>query len=64
MLLVHRNLRPATGTAVLGFAARVMLSVISNEVIPESHRDGQALAGTTGVLVGFVLMMVLDAALG
>jgi ZIP family zinc transporter len=46
----------------LGFAAGAMLFVISNEIIPESHREGQGLAGTAGVVVGFLLMMLLDTA--
>ncbi len=46
----------------MGFAAGAMLFVISNEIIPESHREGQGLAGTVGVILGFLLMMVLDTA--
>jgi ZIP family zinc transporter len=48
----------------MGFAAGAMLFVISGEIIPESHREGQGLAGTVGVLVGFVVMMLLDTAFG
>jgi ZIP family zinc transporter len=48
----------------MGFAAGAMLFVISNEIIPESHREGQGLAGTIGILIGFVVMMVLDTAFG
>ena len=46
----------------MGFAAGAMLFVISNEIIPESHREGRGLAGTVGVVVGFLLMMILDTA--
>jgi len=46
----------------MGFAAGAMLFVISNEIIPESHREGQGLAGTVGVVFGFLLMMILDTA--
>jgi len=46
----------------LGFAAGAMLFVISNEILPESHREGQGLADTVGVVFGFLLMMILDTA--
>ena len=48
----------------LGFAAGAMLFVISHEIIPESHRKGHEVFATTGLLIGFVLMMLLDTALG
>lgn len=58
----------SVGTAVLpwgmAFAAGAMLFVISDEIIPESHRKGLEKEGTIGVMIGFVIMMVLDIALG
>lgn len=48
----------------LGFAAGAMLFVISHEIIPESHRKGHEAFATSGLMVGFVLMMLLDTALG
>ncbi len=48
----------------LGFAAGAMLFVISHEIIPESHRQGHETWATGGLMLGFVLMMVLDTALG
>lgn len=48
----------------LGFAAGAMLFVISHEIIPESHRKGHERFATTGLMLGFVLMMTLDTALG
>jgi ZIP family zinc transporter len=48
----------------LGFAAGSMLFVISHEIIPESHRKGHEAWATTGLIIGFVLMMILDTALG
>lgn len=48
----------------LGFAAGAMLFVISHEIIPESHRKGHERFATAGLMIGFVLMMVLDTALG
>lgn len=47
----------------LAFAAGAMLFVVSHEVIPESHRQGHERHATTGLLLGFVLMMMLDTAL-
>lgn len=48
----------------LAFAAGAMLYVISNEIIPESHRKGYEREATFGVLIGFVVMMFLDVTLG
>ncbi|MET3416382.1 ZIP family zinc transporter [Variovorax paradoxus] len=48
----------------LALAAGAMLFVISHEIIPESHRQGHEAYATGGLMVGFVLMMVLDTALG
>ncbi|WP_345535971.1 ZIP family metal transporter [Variovorax defluvii] len=48
----------------LGFAAGAMLFVISHEIIPESHRKGHEAFATGGLMGGFVLMMLLDTALG
>ncbi|MDT7838639.1 ZIP family metal transporter [Aquabacterium sp. OR-4] len=48
----------------LALAAGAMLFVVSHEVIPESHRQGHERWATTGLLLGFTLMMTLDTALG
>jgi len=48
----------------MAFAAGAMLFVISDEIIPESHRQGLEREGTFGVLSGFVVMLLLDIALG
>ncbi|HIK05849.1 MAG TPA: ZIP family metal transporter [Trichormus sp. M33_DOE_039] len=48
----------------MAFAAGAMLFVISDEIIPESHRKGLEKEGTIGVMLGFVVMMFLDIALG
>jgi len=48
----------------MAFAAGAMLFVISDEIIPESHRKGLEKEGTFGVMFGFVVMMFLDIALG
>ena len=44
----------------LSFAAGAMLFVISDEMIPESHRKGFAREATFGLITGFVVMMLLD----
>lgn len=48
----------------LGFAAGAMIFVVSNEVIPETHRKGHETAATTGLMIGLVLMLFLDVTLG
>lgn len=48
---------------VLSFSAGAMISVVCSELIPESFRDNKQLA-SAGVLAGFVVMMLLDVALG
>lgn len=50
--------------AGLGFAAGAMIWVVSHEIIPETHRKGHEEAATLGVIGGFVVMMMLDTALG
>ncbi len=44
----------------LAFAAGAMLFVVSDEMIPESHRKGFAREATFGLIGGFVVMMFLD----
>lgn len=48
----------------LGFAAGAMLFIISDEIIPETHRGGYENLATFSLLGGFVVMMFLDATLG
>lgn len=48
----------------LGFAAGAMLFIISDEIIPETHRSGLKEKATFSLLGGFALMMFLDATLG
>jgi ZIP family zinc transporter len=44
----------------LAFAAGAMLFVVSDEIIPESHRKGFEREATFGLMAGFVIMMLLD----
>lgn len=48
----------------LAFAAGAMLFVVSDEMIPETHRKGFEREGTLGVIIGFAVMMLLDTMLG
>jgi ZIP family zinc transporter len=45
---------------ILGLAAGAMLFVISDEIIPETHRRGYENVATFSLLGGFVVMMFLD----
>jgi ZIP family zinc transporter len=47
----------------LALSGGAMLYVISNEMIPESHRKEFAREATAGLMFGFVLMMFLDTSL-
>lgn len=49
---------------LLAFAAGAMIYVVVEELIPESQAGKHTNIGTIGVALGFVLMMVLDVALG
>jgi len=44
----------------LAFAGGAMLFVVSDEMIPESHRKGFEREATFGLVSGFVVMMLLD----
>lgn len=48
----------------LGFAAGAMLFVVSNEIIPETHRAGHENLATFGLMIGVIVMMLLDVAFG
>jgi ZIP family zinc transporter len=41
------------------FAAGAMLFVVSDEIIPESHRKGFERQATFGLIAGFIVMMLL-----
>lgn len=49
---------------LLSFAAGAMIYVVVEELIPESQKATGATLGTIGVALGFVIMMILDVALG
>ena len=49
---------------ILSFAAGAMIYVVVEELIPETQEGEHSDIGTIGVAIGFVLMMILDVALG
>lgn len=48
----------------LAFAAGAMIFVVVEQVIPESQKSGNADLATGGAILGFLVMMILDVALG
>jgi ZIP family zinc transporter len=48
----------------LAFAAGAMIYVVVEEVIPETQQDRNTDLATLGFIGGFIVMMVLDVALG
>ena len=49
---------------LFSFAAGAMVYVAAEELIPQSSAHGKSQLGTLGVMAGFLMMMVLDVALG
>ncbi len=49
---------------LLSFAAGTMIYVVVEELIPEAHLGEKENIGTLGFVVGFLVMMILDVALG
>ena len=49
---------------LLAFAAGAMIYVVVDELIPETETGEHSNIGTIGVAIGFVIMMILDIALG
>ena len=49
---------------LLAFAAGAMIFVVVEELIPESQKGNFSYISTVGVVLGFVVMMILDVALG
>lgn len=48
----------------MGFAAGAMIYVISDEIVPETHRKGHERFATIGTIAGVIVMLYLDVALG
>lgn len=49
---------------ILSFAAGAMIYVVVEELIPSTEEGDHSNLGTIGVAIGFVIMMILDVALG
>lgn len=62
-LLLFHYIEPAL-PYLLAFAAGAMIYVVVEELIPESSEGKHSNVGTIGFALGFVLMMILDVALG
>ena len=60
IVLIARPLLPYA----LAFAAGAMIFVVIEELVPESQTGGHSHAATTGAILGFTVMMMLDVALG
>ncbi len=60
MVTVFQSVLPVA----MGFAAGAMLFVISEEIIPETHAKGRSRYATFSLMIGFIIMMILDNALG
>lgn len=60
VVVVARPLLPYA----LAFAAGAMIFVVVEEVIPESQRNKNTEIATGGAIFGFLIMMILDVALG
>lgn len=63
VVLVAGTIRPLMPW-LLSFAAGAMMYVVVEELIPEAHLGEHSHAGTLGVMAGFLVMMILDVALG
>ncbi|KAF1334131.1 Zinc-iron permease, partial [Globisporangium splendens] len=48
----------------LAFAAGAMIFVVVDDLIPEANQSGNQKLATSGVIVGFIVMMAMDVALG
>lgn len=62
-VLLYRFIEPIL-PYLLAFAAGAMLYVVVEELIPESAEGEHSNIGTIGFAAGFVVMMILDVALG
>lgn len=63
MLLLTEYLDPFL-PYMLAFAAGAMIYVVVEELIPESAQGSHSNIGTIGFALGFVVMMILDVAMG
>ena len=64
VFLFRKRNSMAIQRALLAFSAGAMMYVVVEELIPEAHLGEHSNVGTLGVMAGFLVMMVLDVALG
>ena len=63
MILLFEHISPAL-PYLLAFSAGAMLYVVVEELIPETQQGKHSDTGTITFAIGFVIMMILDVALG
>lgn len=63
VVMIAGNIQPLMPW-LLSFAAGTMMYVVVEELIPEAHLGEHSNTGTLGVMAGFLVMMILDVALG
>ena len=63
MILLYEYMSPAL-PYLLTFSAGAMLYVVVEELIPETQQGRHSDTGTIAFAIGFVVMMILDVALG
>ena len=63
MILLFEHISPAL-PYLLSFSAGAMLYVVVEELIPETQQGKHSNIGTIAFAMGFVIMMILDVALG
>lgn len=64
LTILLKNLIVPILPLVLAFAAGAMIYTVVEELIPSSQEGSHSNIGTVGVAIGFVIMMILDIALG
>lgn len=64
LYLFKKEIKENIQKVFLGFAAGAMMYVVVEELIPEAHLGDHSNIGTMGVMSGFLIMMILDVALG
>ena len=63
MILLFEHISPLL-PYLLTFSAGAMLYVVVEELIPETQQGHHSDIGTVAFAIGFVIMMILDVALG
>jgi len=64
IVFFFKNISRKLQDIMMGFAAGAMIFVVVEELIPDSQTNGNTDVATLGLMVGFVIMMILDVALG